>query len=253
VAAYGAENAARAAAGSPCATLVAAIDTAAADHCEYYAANTGSKTCDADPHVEVKGCADYVAAQFYQRMAAAGYTGEPVFEDMAFVDDGASATQEWIDSVWHRVPVLSPWIRDIGYGGATGCDTMDFGAGAATPSSVTAVYPYPGQSGVPASFNGADEGPTPPVPPAGWPSGYPITVYLKGATSAAVHTITVLGSTTPLDHQIILPGDPAAMGLLTDELVMYTNAPLASATHYHVHVEATGVSAETFDWVFTTQ
>jgi len=187
-------------------------------------------------------------------MTAAGYTGTPVFEDMAFSDDGTSATNQWIDSIWHRIPVLSPWIRDIGYGGATGCDTMDFGVGAATPSTATAVYPYPGQTNVRTSFNGTYEGPPPPAPPSGWPSGYPITVYLKGAKTASVHTITVLGTTTPLDHQLISPGDADAMGLLTDEFILYTNAPLLPATHYHVHVDATGTpGAASFDWVFTTK
>jgi hypothetical protein len=209
--------------------------------------------CVANPHVEVAGCADFVAAQFYERDTAAGYTGEAVFEDMAFEDDGAVATKMWIDSVWHRVPVLSPWIRDIGYGGATGCDTMDFGVGATTLDTATAVYPYPGQTMVPTSFNGADEGPEPPVPPAGWPSGYPIIVYLKQAMTASVHTLTVLGSTTPIAHQLISPGDASAMGLLTDEFILYANAPLSSSTHYHVHVEATGsTGSAVFDWVFAT-
>jgi len=253
VAASMTENDARAASGIPCATLVAAIDTSAADHCAYYAANATNKMCSSDPHVEVSGCADYVAAQFYDRMAMAGYTGTPAFEDMAFSDDGASATTQWIDSIWHRIPVLSPWIRDFGYGGATGCDTMDFGVGAATPDDTTAVYPYPGQVGVPTSFNGTYEGPPPPAPPSGWPSGYPITVYIKSAMTASVHTITVLGTTTPLDHQLISPSDPSAMGLLTDELILYTNAPLSPSTSYHVHVEATGAAGATkFDWVFST-
>jgi hypothetical protein len=68
-----------------------------------------------------------------------------------------------------------------------------------------------------------------------------------------IHTITVLGTTAPLDHQLISPGDPSAMGLLTDELILYTNAPLTPSTSYHVHVEATGAGGATkFDWVFTT-
>jgi hypothetical protein len=250
---YTLENNDRAASGIPCATLQPTLDTSAADHCEYYAANVSSATCVADPHVEVSGCTDYVAAQFYTRETDAGYTGQPAFEDMAFDDNGTTSTQQFIDSVWHRIPILSPWVRDMGYGGATGCDTIDFGVGAATADTVTAVYPYPGQSGVPTSFNGTYEGPPPPEPPGGWPSGYPVTTYLKGAKTASVHTITVLGSTTPLDHQIISPGDADAMGLVTDEFILYTNAPMTAATHYHVHVEATGTSGSvTFDWVFTT-
>ena len=53
----------------------------------------------------------------------------PSFENMHFLGRGAGAVQGWIDSVWHRTPVLSPWIGDQGYGRASGCDTMDYGGG----------------------------------------------------------------------------------------------------------------------------
>jgi hypothetical protein len=252
-AAYMTENGARAAAGIPCATMQPALDTSAADHCGYYAANTSNASCIADPHVEVSSCSMYVAAQFYDRESAAGYTGQPAFEDMAFQGNGAAATQQWIDSIWHRIPILSPWVADFGYGGAAGCDTMDFGVGNPAPASTTATYPYAGQTQVPTSFDGSTEGPPPPAPPSGWPSGYPITVYLQGAMTPSVHTITVLGSTTPLQHQMISPGDADAMGLLTDEVILYTNAPLSSGTQYHVHVEASNSGpVVTFDWTFTT-
>ncbi len=249
-AALGAMNGVRAAMGVPCAALVGTLDTAAADHCAYFAANQASASCVANPHVEVSGCSMYVAANFGDRDVAAGYTGAAVFEDMAFVDDGAAAVQMWIDSVWHRTPVLNPWILDVGYGGAAGCDTMDFGigAGASTPATVTGTYPYPGQTGVPTSFDG-NEGPTPPAPPSGFPSGYPITIFLMNGTVSA-HTLTVDGSSTPIAHQWIAPGDPASNGLLLDDYVMYANTPLTPQTRYRVQITATPAS---FDWTFTTQ
>ncbi len=270
-AAYTTENTARAAMGIPCAEIVPALDTSATDHCNYYVANFSNQAmCESDPHVEVMGCSMYVAAQFYDREKAAGYKGLQAFEDMAFVDNGQESTQQFIDSVWHRIPILSPWVRDMGYGAAMGsagcgsfdcCDTIDFGVGPMTPDGVTAVYPYPGQIGVPTLFHGNYEGPPPPMPPAGWPSGYPIIVYLHGAKTATVHTITEAGSTTSLDHQLIQPGDSDSLGLLQDvfgvgdAFILYTNAPFKNATHYHVHIEATvsiGPQTETFDWSFTT-
>src|SRR5262249_29626800 len=142
-------------------------------HCAYYDANQSSGgSCIANPHVEVSGCSMYVGANFWDRMMAAGYTGSPAFEDMAFMGDGAGAVQQWIDSIWHRTPILSPWVREIGYGNAPGCDTMDFGVGLPTPNDVVATYPYAGQTGVPVDFDGRFEGPPPPAPPTGWPSGY---------------------------------------------------------------------------------
>jgi hypothetical protein len=246
------ENAVRAAMGIACASLVDALDTASANHCAYYAANQGNPMCIANPHVEVQSCSMYTGAQFFDRDSAAGYGGQPQFEDMAFLGDGAGAVQELIDTVWHRTPILSPWNRDVGYGGASGCDTMDFGVGASTPDTTTATYPYDGQTGVPAAFAG-NEGPPPPAPPNGWPSGYPIHIYLRGG-SVSSHVLTLKGNATPIAHVWLASGDAAAMGLLPDEYVMYANQPLSGATAYHVHVDGKqGGNPIAFDWNFTTQ
>lgn len=252
MAAYTKVMAVRNAMGLPCATMVAAIDTAATNHCAYYVANAGAGGgCDSttNPHAEVSGCSMFTGVKFSHRMTYAGYAGSPVFECMAFSNNGSSAVQQWIDSVWHRTPVLSPWTRDFGYGHATGCDTMDFGAGASTPNTAVFTYPYAGQTGVPRSFNGNYEGPMPPAPPSGWPSGYPITIYLNGTVTT--HTLRVDGTTTDIAHQWL---DPATNTLLDRDFVMYANAPLAAATTYRVHIEGTNPGGPvTLDFTFTTQ
>jgi hypothetical protein len=248
----------RAAMGSPCATMVAALNTSSTKHCAYYAANLNNATCIADAHVEVSTCTDYVAAQFNDRETAAGYTGSPDAEDMAFEDNGTQALDEWINSVWHRTPILDPWTRDYGYGSATMCDTMDFGVGASAPDDLIITYPYDGQTGVPTSFNGAEEGPTPPVPPDGWPSGYPVHVYISGlnaeptvTTTVTTHEFSVVGG-AQLAHQWITPSTPNAV--LFDSVVLYGNDPLTANTTYLVHVAGTR-SGAAFDVnvTFTTQ
>ena len=250
LAAFNLVNQTRAAMGSPCAALVPALDTSAAKHCMYYAANQGSSNCIADPHVEVSGCMDFVAAQFSAREQDAGYTGRPNSETMAFSDNGASAVQQWIDSVWHRTPVLSPWTRDLGYGAATKCDTMDFGVGATSPSNLVVTYPYDGQTGVPTSFNGTYEGPTPPAPPTGWPSGYPVHVFAKGAT-ITTHEFSVDGGAM-LTHEWITS---QTNSLAQNTVILYGDAPLKSGTKYRVHVAGTGTGGAAIDVniTFTTK
>jgi hypothetical protein len=253
--------------------MVADLNTSSTKHCQYYAANATSSTCIADPHVEVSSCTDYVAAQFYTRETDANYTGSPSFEDMAFQDDATQALAEWINSVWHRTPILDPWSRDYGYGsepvtGAStgpGCDTMDFGVGASSPSDLIVTYPYNGQTGVPTSFNGAQEGPTPPVPPAGWPSGYPVHIYLDGVNppisgdphpppmaTITTHEFSVMGG-AELDHQWLTP--TAYPDSLLDAVILYANAPLTANTTYLVHVAGTTASGGTLDVnvTFTTE
>ncbi len=244
-------NAARTAAGDKCARMVASLNTSTTKHCTYYAANksAGANQCIANPHNEVSGCKDYVAVNFWQRMQAAGYSGAPAFEDMAFANNPTAAVAMWINSVWHRTPILSPWVVDVGYGKATGCDTMDFGTGSVMAASTVVTWPYAGQTSVPPSFSG-NEGPKPPAPPGGFPSGYPITLFAKGA-SITSHTLTVAGNSTPISHQWLTP---ATQTLLRDAYVMYADKPLASKTKYRVTIKGTHTGGTLNEsWTFTTQ
>ncbi|MGH7436307.1 MAG: CAP domain-containing protein [Polyangiaceae bacterium] len=257
-------NTTRAAMGSPCMTIVPSLDTSATDHCNYYAANSTSTTCDANAHVEVSGCSMYVAAQFNTRESAAGYSCQPSqtqhcmsSEVMAFDDNPTTALGQWIGSIYHRSPLLDPRMRDFGYGSATKCDTIDLGegAGSTTPDSVIVSYPYNGQTGVPLSFQGSQEIPTPPVPPAGWPSAYPITVFMAASSITLTTDEFSIDGGAQIAHQVMTP--QSANGYLSDALVLYGNVPLTSKTTYRVHVAGTRTSTATssFDvsFAFTTQ
>src|SRR5947207_104360 len=80
-------------------------------------------------HEEVDTCAGFVAKSFATRMTNAGYTGSPRSEVMAFSGNPVSAIGQWINSVYHRTPLLSPWIGEMGYGMTEDCDTIDMGLG----------------------------------------------------------------------------------------------------------------------------
>jgi uncharacterized protein YkwD len=239
-------NSTRAAMGSPCATMVASLNTSATKHCQYYAANTSNQMCISNPHVEVSGCTDYVAAQFNNRESAAGYMCMPGInqscmssEVMAFDNNPTYALAQWIGSIYHRTPTLDPRIRDFGYGSATSCDTIDFGegAGSTTASDVIVSYPYDGMTGVGLSFNGAQESPTPPMPPNGWPSAMPITIYMEATNITLTTDEFGVDGGASLAHQVMTP--QSAMGYLANALVLYGNAPLTSKTKYRVHVAGT--------------
>jgi hypothetical protein len=250
VAALTRQNTNRAGMGLACANMIPTINTSAQKHCDYYVADKGVTMCVANPHVEVSGCSLFVAANFDARMRAAGYTGSQRSEVMAFFGDGARAMQIWIDSVYHRTPVLDPWLRDMGYGGGTGCDTVDLGVGTGLPpSSTIAVFPFANQTGVPTSFDGRQEGPMPPTPSSGWPSGYPIHIYVRQATITS-HTLTKDSDTVAIPHVWITSADPLLLG---DAYVMYANTPLAAATKYRVQVAGSNGAAFNLNWTFTTR
>lgn len=247
-AAFLAVNTARAGAGSPLDAIVDALDTSAAKHCAYYAANASQSACVSNPHVEVSSCASYYAASFDQREKAAGYTGSPSSEVMAFAGDPKTAVEEWLQTIYHRYPIIDPWQRDFGYGKATGCDTIDFGVGdgTKTPDATIAVYPFDGQTNVPTLFAG-NEGPQPNAPPTGWPSGYPVSIHLKG--TVANMTITKDGDSTPLPSY-----KPNLLSFQPNAVFVSPNKPLSPGTKYRVHADGmNSAGAFSKDWSFTTQ
>lgn len=236
-------NELRSAMGVPCMALVPEINVSAQKHCDYYQQNLADKPCIANAHAEVDTCAGFVAAGFSQRMTAAGYTGSPRSEVMAFSGDPPRAVAQWINSVYHRTPLVSPWIREMGYGGTEDCDTIDMGQGPKTPDDVTAVYPYPYQVDVPIEFDGSHEGPMPPEPPSGWPSASPVHLFAKSYTVTS-HEIFASQSCAPLSHQW-LPEK--------DHYILYSDAPFAKNTEYRVRIAGTrGGEPLSFDWTFTT-
>ncbi len=244
-------NTLRVPAGAGCATMIEAINTAAQNHCDYYTLNSGA--CTANAHYEVETCDGFTGVTHGSRMTAAGYSGSPTWEVMTFINDPERAVATWADSVWHRIPLLSPWNTHLGYGGGAGCDTMDFGRGDPMPADTVVVYPYDGQTEVLPSFNGAYEGPEPPVPSTGWESGPPITVYARGI-AVTEHLLTRADTPgTPIPHVWLTPGDDGGTGFLNDEVFLYAEDPLDEQTSYRVRITGTFDHGNlNLDWTFTT-
>src|ERR1051325_1620685 len=107
VVAINTENEMRLAMGIDCAAIALPLCTSAQNHCDYYTQNQGTD-CEADsPHDEIEGCPGYTGAGLGERFDAAGYMlrggGS---ECMAFLDDPAAAAMTFINSVYHRPPML---------------------------------------------------------------------------------------------------------------------------------------------------
>jgi hypothetical protein len=250
VTALNTENALRVAMGLDCAVIALPLCQSAQSHCDYYTQNQGTMCEAASPHDEIADCPGFTGVGLGDRFKAAGYMlNGSGSECMAFLDDPERAVMTFVNSVYHRTPILDPWMRDFGYGHSDGCDTIDFGTGTKSDKALTAVYPYPDQTGIPTSFDGSREGPEPPMPASGWPSGFPVTVYAQNFMATS-HVITLDGSTDPLPHQWLDDTDPT---LPSYAKFLYTDAPMTANTKYHVVVSGTiGGTAKTFDWTFTT-
>jgi hypothetical protein len=175
---------------------------------------------------------------------------------MAFFNDPQRAVDIWVNSVWHRTPLLDPSTGDLGYGNAAGCDVIDFGRSVTAPATALVLYPYDMQVNVPPSFNGANEGPMPPAPTTGWPSSSPISVHGKGLM-VTEHIVTLDGDPTPIDHVWLDANativDQSMRRQLTNVNFMYANKPFAANTKYRVKLTGTysgGMLSR--EWTFTT-
>jgi uncharacterized protein YkwD len=248
--AFEAVNTLRLKTGAGCAVMVEALSKSSANHCAYYAANADDDMCTADPHGEVESCMNFTGTGPGQRMKAAGYTGNGGgSEVMAFANDPQQAVDMWINSVWHRIPLLDPWTAEFGYGAAEGCDVIDLGRGTPAPDDTVTVYPYDGQIDVPTSFDGSHEGPMPPAPSSGWPSGSPINVYAK-MLNATEHTLTKDGDATPIEHVWLTSADS---NFLRSGAMIYSNMPFTAMTKYRVKVVGTAQGGPiNLEWTFTT-
>jgi hypothetical protein len=251
-------NQIRVAAGSGCMNMAPPLNKSAQAHCDYKVANRSMASCAPDAHTEVMSCSGFTGATAQDREIAAGYARQQAYTEVAntYGNNPTASVQSWVDTVWHRIPLLDPWITDMGYGGAAGCDVIDIGRGTATtPANTVVVYPYDGQTNVPPTFNGV-EGPAPPPPAGGWPSAYPINIYAQ-RISVTEHVLTKDGDSTPLDH-VWMDGkssnvDPGYRYYLLNTAFMYGNAPFAPNTKYRVKITGTHTGgALNLEWTFTT-
>jgi hypothetical protein len=237
--------------------LVATLDKSAQAHCNYEAANSGNASCVSDAHAEVMSCSGYTGADVQSREVAAGYPQSMAYTEVAttFGNNPTLALPNWINTVFHRIPLLDPWTVDMGYGGATGCDVIDIGRGMSTvASNVVAMYPYDGQTNVNPSWNGL-EGPEPPAPTGGFPSSYPIEIYAQ-SISVTQHVLTKDGDSTPIAHVWLdmhsSQLQAGLQGYFLDTAILY-GAPFAVSTKYHVKIVGTYAGGNLdAEWTFTT-
>jgi hypothetical protein len=250
-------NETRLAMGGSCMNSVTELVTSAQKHCDYIALNSSNSACVPDGHTEVQGCTGYTGTTAIDREIAAGYPSTLAYTETktTYGNNPSSAIPSWIDTPFHRIPLLDPWTVDMGYGGAAKCDVIDIGRGTSSlPADTIAVYPYDGQTNVPAAWNGL-EAPTPPAPAGGFPSSYPVSIYAQGL-SVTEHVLTKDGDSTPLDH-VWLDSKSSLVssglkGYFYNTAILY-GAPFALSTKYRVRIAGTHTGGSfSVEWTFTT-
>jgi tetratricopeptide (TPR) repeat protein len=250
-------NRARAAAGVGPVTLDRPLVRSAAGHCFYWLANNAlPEVANLGIHRETPGTPGFTGVRAGDRADAAGWRGGAISEDITHRGGATQAVADWVDSIYHRFPIIRPDLRSIGYAdcslGPLPMEDMEFGFGAAAPGSRTAppvLVPADAQQGVPTTFLD-DELPDPLPPGAARNAGFPVTATFDQAASVRLTGFTLR---TPAGAEV--PAYTLSPGVDTENSAcLLPRAPLAPATAYTAHLTATvDGRADERTWTFVTR
>jgi uncharacterized protein YkwD len=262
-------NSARAAVGLSPLRHDSSLASAASSHAGFVSLNSFLYTASSSisPHKQDPAGSGYVARNFWERAEIAGYRGAPLGEVIAYSPLPAVAVQQWLQSVYHRLPLLDPRATQLGFGVAMEGDRAVAVAvlGADSPPAAPVgelagplVYPPSQAQGVPISWDGA-ESPTPPAPPGGFPSGPVLSVTwpedrVKGADLLVTGHALLEAGTHPVEHTILDPSNDPQLGG-APAVFLYAHAPLKPRTWYRLQVKGF-VNGQTFtvqSWFETGQ
>ncbi len=244
----------RNAVGAPVVNSDCSLAKASKAHADFYVTHVSQYNASGlSVHEEDQSYgAGFTGVNFWDRDTAAGFSGgQTSGEVIAFETTPAAALQGWIDTVYHRLPLLSPTTQLIGYGqqisGGTAINVIDSSGRNGLKSDPIIVWPWPGQHNVAASWNGL-EGPTPPAPPSGFPSGPVVTAQFWTAMTVTSHQLTDAGGNAIAHTWLDQKSDPNLANLAPETVGLYANKPLANGTYA---VSLTLSTGDVLAWRFT--
>jgi len=252
--ALAAVNAARAAAGLPAVQLDDRLTAAAVAHSFYWLFNQARPSQKGlGIHGETPGTPGFVGAGVYDRDNAFGWRDGPVGEDITHRGSPEGAVQDWVDSVYHRFPILRPDLRVIGFGDASmlslPIEDMEFGfSGAGATPAPPVRFPGDGQTGVAATFYD-NELPDPVPAGASRVTGYPITVTFDRRSAVRMTSFSLVG---PGGAAVALVALQPPSDTTENSAFLLPAAPLIAGVRYTAHIVAV-VDGASYDstWSFT--
>ncbi len=234
--------------GVPLVTMDPALNRAAQAHADYYVANLPQSQRNA--HGESSGREGFSGANPWDRARAAGYDGPmSISEDMAFGSGPEGSVQMWYDSVYHRLPVVRPDVKEIGFGHGRGVEVLDVAMAGGGGDRVVLV-PYDGQEDVPTSFHSDYEGPDP-VPGDGM-VGYPVSVVTSRSDVRYEDGSITPDGGGPYEVWVAHFSAPHR-GFLSESVFLMSKDPMRGDTWHTVRIRYTaGRSEREAVWRFRT-
>jgi len=250
-AALAAVNQYRLAAGVSPVVHDARLSAAAALQAAYLVSNPGQ--VDLDAHRQTPSTRGFVAETPAGRARYYAYDGGTA-EVINFTGRAEEAVAGWMDTLYHRIPLIHPGMTEMGYGLAAGdgltINVAVFGPFASADQAVR--WPAPGQTDVPPLWDGLET----PDPLGGTgltgPVGYPITLTF-GARPERLR-LTRWSLTSPDGPVAVVPYDPERDPNLDDTVAVIPREPLRPNTLYTVTLAGEVVAGgrrDTFDYTWT--
>jgi uncharacterized protein YkwD len=230
-------NSYRSEVGVPPLTEDPAVAEGAEAHAYYYLFNFGRPQLQGlSIHTEDPALPGFSGENSLLRDRHFGYGGTRGGEVIDQIGTPEGSVQVWMDSVYHRFPLLARETTVAGYGraqlGIANLAVLDLGV--AEPGSGDAiVYPRPDQTTVPGSFN-RGEVPDPVPAGASYPVGYPVTLQVGAAQTLSVSSGRLIGPDGKDVPSYTL--QPGASGLTGSEWALLAKTPLTAGARYTVEV-----------------
>jgi len=229
-------NALRVSAGLPAMAYDLSLGQAASRHASYLKANPGSPA-----HQETPGALGFCGERPWDRGEYWGYL-DSVAEVVAYEGPAEAAVEAWLETIYHRLPLVHPANTEMGYGYAGGLrepggtfNVINSGSGGdASGEPETVPWPYPGQTGVRTSWRGL-ESPDPLrlYPGTTGPVGYTISLtFTSQPSSLTLTSWTLTGSDGSRPGAMTF--SPANDDWLKDTVALIPYQPLAPLTTYAV-------------------
>lgn len=172
------------------------------------------------------------------------------------------AIDAWMATLYHRVPLLAPNLKTIGFGCAKGrrqgwATVMNVQSGRDATPVHPVFYPAPDQTGVPLHFPISGEEPNPiPIDPDNR-AGFPVTATLPRSTplqNATGKLTTAEGVDVPCWFSSPdLPANPKHAKAQGNVVCLIARDPLKAKTTYHVQFQGS-LAGKAWEkkWKFTT-
>jgi uncharacterized protein YkwD len=229
-----------------------ALAAAAQAHAYFYLFNASQSQVSGTGIVtEAPALPGATGATALDRARHFGYGGPRATELASHVLTPGGSVQNWIDSVFHRLPLLDRATTAVGFGearvGSIAIAVLDTGAGPAGTGEPV-VYPADGQADVPVAFSGA-AAPSPLPQGAQAPAGYPVTLEVGDAQQLHLGTSRLLGPDgKEVPSYTLAPGGQ----LGANQWALLARQPLEPGARYTAEVTGTVDGADfTQRWSFT--